>query len=167
LHNNIALNGFKNITVCPIAASDHYGSADFFLAGDEDAKHSLVKTAYHTKQTKVAVNSIDNLVNNKVSLIKTDTEGNDIAVLKGAKNLIMGNHNISIIVEFYPAESSPEILAVDLWFLMKNMRMDKCYFVNDYTGEVVYCSNVLDIVQQYNRIKLGVNLLFRRNTYDQ
>lgn len=164
--NNVELNKFNNIMIHPVAVSDYQGSADLHLTKDEDAKHSLIKTAYHTNMVKVTVDTIDNLIDSKlpIKLIKTDTEGNDIAVLTGAKNTIMTNHNISVIVEFYPATGLPGVLAVDFWFLMRYMGLDKCYFVNDYSGDITLCNGILDIVHEYNKIKLGVNLLFRRNS---
>jgi FkbM family methyltransferase len=103
LYKNSELNNFYNIKPYMVALSNRSGQADFYLA-ENPTEHSLIKTNRHDAKTTVTTAKLDDiLVMNRfpIKLIKTDTEGNDLAVLQGAEQTIRNNPDIYLIVEVY------------------------------------------------------------------
>jgi FkbM family methyltransferase len=102
----LARTPFANIALHEIAASDKEGEALFNRTIGSDTgsfvKHPLVK---HTGQIKVATSQIDQLV--KVTskdrvLVKIDTDGHELAVLRGMQQMMRSVENLTLLVEFNP-----------------------------------------------------------------
>jgi FkbM family methyltransferase len=90
LQENIHMNYLRNVTVVPKAASDMHGVLEF--SGDR-AWGTLIGCHIKDKKTKVNVDFLDNMIpgsfKSLIKLIKIDAEGNEIQVIRGAKNLIL------------------------------------------------------------------------------
>lgn len=90
LKENIRLNNLSNVTVIPKAASDTHGVMKF--VGDR-AWGTLVHDQITGGVIDIDVDCLDNMIPNElktsVKLIKIDSEGNEIKVIRGAKNLIL------------------------------------------------------------------------------
>lgn len=85
LKQNIEYNNCKNISIYNLALSDENTFCDIIDAGGNSGCFYIKKNNNGTTQTK----KIDNeTFINKIDFIKIDTEGNELAVLKGAINLI-------------------------------------------------------------------------------
>ncbi len=93
LKKHIEINNYKNITPLNVAVSDKDGSA-FFRKGENTSMGHLTSNG----EIKVRTITIDNLINNKKlpipDVLKIDVEGAELAVLKGAVNLLNGYHPI-------------------------------------------------------------------------
>ncbi len=109
LLKNIKLNNFKNVIIRNIALSDHKGTEQLyihFLAG----KHSLFIKNGTISSIEVQVTTLDQLIEelglNQIDVIKIDTEGAEMSILKGAERTLKANPNIKIIVAsyHYPSE---------------------------------------------------------------
>ena len=89
LNENIQLNNLSNITVIPEAASDTNGIMKF--SGDK-AWGTLVHDQIKGGLINVRVDLLDNMIPDNlkasIKLIKIDAEGNEIRIIRGAKNLI-------------------------------------------------------------------------------
>ena len=98
---NTQLNSSQNITVIEKAVDDKGGIANFYYSPGEGAWGSLIRYPYFTttKVIPIQVDTLDNLFhqveyNDRIKLIKIDTEGNELKVLLGAKELILHYHPV-------------------------------------------------------------------------
>ncbi len=112
LKNNIALNGFKNnITAIDIALSNQTGDIDFYEVENQKytyLKYNLAgegntgtkKTSRNFVKKTVKTTTLDQFVNTNtitsIDLIKLDTEGTEIDILKSGINAIKRHEPIVI-----------------------------------------------------------------------
>jgi FkbM family methyltransferase len=94
LTENLALNPWRNITAYPLAVTDREGEAVLHLAGDiADSSANLYQAAQPQAVSEVCRTvSLDHFRREEhlppPDLIKLDAEGAELAVLKGAQQLI-------------------------------------------------------------------------------
>jgi FkbM family methyltransferase len=93
INRNFALNpAIKRATVEGYACSDTEGMAEFHFSSATDFNASLLKSEWHTKRTTVQVTTVDDYIRRSglptPTLIKIDTEGAEIRVLRGAPKLL-------------------------------------------------------------------------------
>lgn len=105
LVENINLNNFKNVIPTDIALSDHDGTEKFYFY-DRSTCHSLVPEDNKKNDfIEVKVQTLDNLLDKlnlkKVDIIKIDTEGSEIPILKGAEKTLKNNPAVKIFVASY------------------------------------------------------------------
>ncbi|QRG07711.1 FkbM family methyltransferase [Xanthobacter dioxanivorans] len=90
LTQNLALNGFKNVTIVPKAISDTVGKAVLFHnpLGDDPQAFSLINDGTSTDSEEVEITTLDTLVADlgltRVDCIKIDVEGAEDRVIGGA-----------------------------------------------------------------------------------
>ncbi|MER6131958.1 FkbM family methyltransferase [Streptomyces sp. NPDC001815] len=80
-----------NVRVVHAAASDRSGTAHLWLpAGDQGDRgvSSLVRRDIHAQSVDVPCLTLDSLNLHDVGFIKIDVDGNELAVLRGARNLL-------------------------------------------------------------------------------
>ncbi len=103
LRRNIALNEFGNITVRECAVSDHTGEASFFLYEDVGKNNSCGQSAFFRRgpgrEIKVPLETLDSALSDltRVDFIKTDVEGADFLVLRGANAILERFHPVLAI----------------------------------------------------------------------
>jgi len=115
------------------AVSDYRGSIQFY--DSVGPMNSVVNQDFHGykqgKQITVPVVRIDDIISpdTKVFLLKTDTQGNELGVLRGAKELLSNGSVQYLQLEFWPAaiRSAGED-PVELLNFIYNIGMD-CYEV--------------------------------------
>jgi len=94
LHENIKLNGSKNIDVFPVGLGDFCGELDMYLSNDlaYASTAKLVNKQIAVESRKIEIRRLDDLWQEadrpQVDFIKIDVEGTEIKVLHGAKKLI-------------------------------------------------------------------------------
>ncbi len=101
LGHNIALNPNLRVSVEAAAIGSRDGEVDFHYVDGEGAWGSIaVVPSGHAKTLRVALRTLDSLwqlhcgSQEKVSLIKIDTEGNELDVLTGAERVIARNRPV-------------------------------------------------------------------------
>jgi len=110
LLENIKLNKFQNVTPVNTALSDHQGWEKLYLSSSDSGGHSLIFPEDRNSYTSVQVKTLDELLEEldikKIDLIKIDTEGAEIPILKGAEKTLKINPNIKLMIaaEHYPSE---------------------------------------------------------------
>ena len=110
LLKNIRLNNFQNVIPVNIALSDHNGLEKLYIS-HWAGLHSLVSQKGKVSSIEVSTKTVDKLLEEldlkKVDIIKIDTEGAEIPILKGAEKTLKANPNIKIIIaaEHYPSEA--------------------------------------------------------------
>ncbi|MFJ7899242.1 FkbM family methyltransferase [Streptomyces sp. NPDC096198] len=80
-----------NVRVVPAAASDHQGTAGLWLPpGDEGDRgvSSLVRRDIHARSFEVPCVTLDGLELHDVGFVKIDVDGNEPAVLRGARDIL-------------------------------------------------------------------------------
>ena len=159
LSTNVALNGFKNIEIHCVAVSDKVGIATFWRHKNEDARHSLIKSDQDSS-IQVNLDTLDRMisVNGSVNLIKTDTEGNDMAVLLGAKRILEQN-KVMVITELYKEmlEASGYSIS-DLWDYLVSVGFTKFFLIDDYSDSITLCPDPAYIEDIYDKLEPGLNL---------
>jgi len=103
LQRTVALNGLKNVVCINKAVGTKNGYVDF------DNSREIVSNNYAPpgQDNAIACISLDSLWEEeispkKVSLIKIDTDGFEIEVLKGAEDILSHNTDCEIISEYLP-----------------------------------------------------------------
>ncbi len=159
LINNISLNDYLNIRAINSAVGDKNGFSDLFIAKTWSGKHSLFQTSSDMKDSiSVPVVTLDSYIHDgKVDLIKTDTEGNDLKVLLGARNT---TKNCSFyITEFWEQGLIKSgYSAEQYWSLINECDFEYIYLLNEHKkcAELINLKAVLDYFRKY---RISVNLL--------
>lgn len=93
LKKHIEINNYKNITPFNVAVSDKDGFA-FFAKGENTSTGHLTSNG----EIKIKTIALDDWINEKrlpvPDILKIDVEGAELAVLKGAEDLLRKNHPI-------------------------------------------------------------------------
>lgn len=146
LNKNIKANNFANIKSHNIAISNKAGEAELFVANASDSsgldKHPNTKTIF---KRKVRTDTIDNIVGEgKIDIIKIDTEGHEMPVLKGMMKTIKNNPNLKLFIEFNPkcltaSNTSPN----DFLKQLLNYKFD-IFLINDQQNKIYKLRNDTD-----------------------
>ncbi|MBL8173315.1 MAG: FkbM family methyltransferase [Bryobacterales bacterium] len=88
MQRNIRRNGCKNTTCIQAALSDSPGTAKLFYYPQSHDQNSLKALDPGARSVEVRVETVDSVIAqqrlNRLDLLKIDTEGNELAVLRGA-----------------------------------------------------------------------------------
>jgi FkbM family methyltransferase len=105
---NVYLNGLRNVIPLNVAIADYCGKAELSVLRDPAAGY-LSPDISGAKTFKVQVRTIDDFCLEKgidrVALIKIHAEGSEIAILKGARN-ILADENLSLVISSSRLSSS-------------------------------------------------------------
>ena len=171
LCDNARINKFENIKTYMMALSNKNGTATLYTSSRESAKHSLIRIKEHDGQESTLVAKLDDMLivdKPKIRLLKTDTEGNELAVLQGAKQTILSNKDIILIVEVNRETLDAGNTTIDeLWnYITVTLSMSIVYLINDYNGniELIYSPSIYryDWKKRIGVRKYGYNLLCSR-----
>jgi FkbM family methyltransferase len=102
LEQNVRRNGYNNVRLRGIAASDRCGEFSFYMNFGKPNSFSLVRAANCSNKFSVLAVDLDSLIDwerlDRVDLLKIDAEGAEAQILRGASTLI-GKHRPIIIAE--------------------------------------------------------------------
>ncbi len=120
LKHNVTANGFENVDLRRLAASDEAGEASLAVNAENLGMHRLIEGADAGETVSVETAPIDTLVKDRawatrVRFAKIDVEGHELSVLKGMSTLLDRNPELHLLVEFCPSalaenNTSPEDL---------------------------------------------------------
>jgi FkbM family methyltransferase len=146
---NLNLNKVKNVIPVNAAVSNSFGEASMFISDVELGECSLLPCRPFNKKTiTVPTILLDKYVRGKVDFIKSDTEGNEIAVLLGAKKILGSNNGLKIILEYYPdGIRSAGYRAQDLWDLLSGYGFRHIALLNEQNRQTQVVS--FDGIQAY------------------
>jgi FkbM family methyltransferase len=115
LRNNIAINDFSHVSVIERPASDRTGPVQFFLNSDDSGGNALWDVATFegntrsaaapqvmTLQATTVADEILRLNLPAPKLIKVDTEGAELNVLKGCRTFLENRQTPFVIAEVHP-----------------------------------------------------------------
>ena len=145
LKENVALNGFSNIVVEELALSDRKGSIPFFAQeGDVTWNSTIIQgfVADNAKKIMVETMTLDEYVEEKKlvpNVIKIDTEGSELMILKGGMNTLK-KYNPVLIMEFNASAAKAADTTIEkLVQSLKEESYELYYLEQDSNG---YCNDV-------------------------
>jgi FkbM family methyltransferase len=162
LIKNITLNGYYNVQTINAAASDHTGFGNLFISQNESGEHSLVRGRDLKNSRLVKLIALDNEVKIPIDLIKTDTEGNDLLVLKGAKDILANNERLIIVTEYW-LPGIRQVTGDDMTYysFIYAQGFTNIYIADEIRKEIVKGS-FSEIVRRCDNGKFSVNLICSR-----
>jgi len=104
LRENVALNGYGNVTVVEKALSAEDGTADFFVDDRNPGGHSLVEanTARLREMRSVETVRLDSfLPDGAVDLVKIDAQGAEAWIVSGARG-VLERSRARLLLELWP-----------------------------------------------------------------
>ncbi|WP_165066841.1 FkbM family methyltransferase [Paludisphaera rhizosphaerae] len=103
LRENVALNGFDQVSIHQIAASDDEGTLRLHLSEDDCEGNSLFAAEPGGNSIEVDVTTLDHFADQqglrRIDLLKVDVEGAEVRVLRGARRVLSGTVAPVLIVE--------------------------------------------------------------------
>lgn len=115
LKNNIALNNYAHVTLIEQPACDVPGEVRFFINSDDSGGNALwdpgefkgnVKSAAAPRPITMQGTTVDAEIERlglpAPKVIKIDTEGAELTVLKGCRKLLTGRRTPYVIAEYHP-----------------------------------------------------------------
>jgi len=97
---------FTNVTVHPIAVARTGGEVAFYSDAETHPNNSLYPTREGQAVIRVPASTLDAWYeangSPRIDFVKIDVEGAEIDVLEGARDMIAGNPQITLVVEFCP-----------------------------------------------------------------
>ena len=160
LLDNVALNELTNVVAFEKAASDRTSKAIFYVSKGESGEHSLIAGRPHIKDTiEVETMILDDLIDGqKVDFIKTDTEGNEVAVLRGARRILKVNKDLVLITEFWLPGIKASGYNPQDFFGMLEQRFRFIYILDEIKKEII-AGTCNEAVRRCQGGKFSVNLL--------
>jgi len=105
LEKNIKANNCKNITIVPMAVSDHTGVGTLYISSSHSGDHRI----YDLPDEKRKAQNINTIrlddyfkSSGKIDFVQMDVQGAEEVVFKGMKSLLNRNKSINILLEFWP-----------------------------------------------------------------
>lgn len=147
LKKNISLNNLDTIQAHNIALSNIVGEKTFNVAEASDSSSFYDHPLTHTIEKRVVQTiSLDSFSpGQNVDFVKIDTEGHELEVLDGMKDIIHSNPNIKLLIEFNPkclrvAGKNPSDLLV--WLSQKDFDI---FFLDDKENLIYKLGDSIEI----------------------
>ena len=134
LEQNIALNNLHNVSIFKGACSAEDGQTTLYIDGTATTLHSIHNNPGLRKTTQCIVSTwkLDTLLKtlgiNRVDLIKIDTEGAELDVLKGARHTL-ATHHPKIVFEAWNETILEDIEKALTPFKYRIKRMDETNYI--------------------------------------
>jgi len=162
LQGNIALNHLTNIITTEKAASDKSGKANLFVCKESSGNHSLFATPFIKNKSyciEIETIKLDDLIGGqRIDFIKTDTEGNEMAVLRGARQILKTNENLILVTEFVLPEIEAARYSPRGLFRMLKQHFRFIYII-DERGKEIVTGTCAEAIRRCQKGKYPVNLL--------
>ncbi|HVB34129.1 MAG TPA: FkbM family methyltransferase [Patescibacteria group bacterium] len=109
LRENIRLNGYRNVTIVPLAVCDRSGESQLFVSRQGNDRHSLFRnpsSPLRESTETVHTTTLDDFLVSarwpEIDLVKMDIEGAEPLAIDGMRGLIERSSRLRMIVEFSP-----------------------------------------------------------------
>lgn len=103
---NLALNGYHNVVVEPMAVTDHDGTLQMYAFGKDNLSVSREVAGRELQTWSVPSCRLNTYVAQHaipgVDVIKIDVEGAEAAVLEGMRDLLTARNRPTLVVEIHP-----------------------------------------------------------------
>ena len=107
LEKNVKINGYSNVILTQKAISDKTETTKLYLCKYSNGMHRIYQSEICEGYVEIESSKLDDFFesvkfNGNIDFIKIDTEGSEVNVIRGIKNIINMNENIKILIEFEP-----------------------------------------------------------------
>lgn len=106
LQENIARNGYRNVTAEQKALADVSGIETLALSSTNYGDHRLQSADSASESAQVETTTLDSYLDARdtdITLLKMDVQGAELRVLRGMMNLLMRRAPLTLLVEFFPS----------------------------------------------------------------
>ena len=169
LRLNVRANGCENVTIEPMALSNHSGKLQLHLHGSNTGAHSILASKERTSTVTVDAISLDEYLKDhsgKVDIVKIDTEGAEGIILEGMRDTLDRHPFMSIILEFTPEllrQTGYDPNALLLRFLNSGYEIT---IIDEYSGDMVpldeaHAKRLIEVLEQRMKTEY-VNLMISR-----
>lgn len=152
LEKNVAINGYKNVTLINKALSDKKGVVNLYLSKTSDADHKTYNDKNSRKFVKVQATSLDIFFKKStfpIDFVKIDVQGDEAKILNGMKNILAKNLRLKILTEFWPLGiSKTDTRAEEFLKILANHNY-KLFDINEYSRKIKQL-NPNQILKEYN-----------------
>lgn len=162
LIGNVQLNGCDNVIVDKRAIGREECIHPLHICQDESGAHSLIDIPDRKGRIEqVEVTTLDSIFSNtQVHFIKCDTEGNEVNVLLGAKNLLQRQESLPILM----LEVWPEGLTLsghntsDLIDILESYKYYCLYLIDEWKNQI-WRTDLDLILHYYKKYKFAANII--------
>jgi FkbM family methyltransferase len=106
LAENVALNGYRNVEVFPLAVGDRAGTVTLHRSSDNAGDHRIWQGDDEARAgVPVHVVSLDEFFGGRqlaVDLVKLDVQGAEPAAVRGMRRLLDRRRHLRLVTEFWP-----------------------------------------------------------------
>jgi FkbM family methyltransferase len=106
LERNVRLNGFGNVVLEPKAVSNEEGKLRLYLSSENKGDHRIYQVQGEERPfVEVEVVTLDRYFEGdpgRIDFVKIDTQGADLAVIEGMREILESHEGILLSVEFWP-----------------------------------------------------------------
>jgi len=88
LSKNLKYNNVTNATAYNVAASNKNGTSSFYRHHNSRMKHSLIRVVKNMSRGLIKVSKMDDLIDEKIDVIKMDVEGGEWIAAQGMKRIL-------------------------------------------------------------------------------
>jgi len=107
LERNVRLNGLTNVVLEQKAVSNEPGSIRLYLSEDNKGDHRIYQPADEDREAiEIEAVTLDDYFADdprRIDFIKLDTQGAEVAILRGMPRILAANENLRMAVEFWPS----------------------------------------------------------------
>lgn len=162
LIDNVRLNNFTNIVPIKKAIGQNNGEVLLYVSDTGLGECSIFPCHPSNRNTVVVeIVKLDSIFRQKVDIIKSDTEGNELGVLLGAERLLDISGDIKLFLEMFPAGFKVAGYSIsDLWKVLQRYGFTYIYLLNEKKRQTRLVA--LDDVIRYSRRYGGTNVLCSR-----
>jgi len=161
LVENVEFSELRNVVLFQKAVSDTSDIvATLHLSKYESGEHSLIQGRVKDESGTVEIETVrlDDAIDGEVDFLKTDTEGNELAVLRGAKR-ILSNPNIKLVIEIFPEGFGLAGHTIEtLWKYIEERGFEYIYLIDDWKHRVSL-TNVDEVKRHTRRRGFSTNIL--------
>lgn len=104
LERTVVINQARNVEIVPLAAGDYVGSVDFHEAPDYLFGMGSTAPQFGATPIQLPISKIDDILEERriavVDAVKVDVEGYELAVFRGVRKVLTGEHPPAILFEF-------------------------------------------------------------------
>ena len=163
LRANVELNGFSNVEIMKVAASNKSGISQLNVSAGESGEHSLIvpKSRKYANTQEVKLVTIDDLYIRNISLIKIDTEGHEYEVIEGAIKTLQ-KYYPPLIIEIWPEGLNTSGHSVEEFgALINGIGYNDIQVIDEYRKEV-YKASWPEIESHSTKHGFSTNILCKR-----